>query len=92
MAYPFAKAPTFAELRDRLVKEFNCKHIKLTANVRDPKGTEQEIYYFERTVNKVVIRAVGPDLKDEERVAYSVIRSLCVKLKIDPAEFGLVLG
>jgi hypothetical protein len=75
-----------------MVKEFNCKYIKLAAKVRDPNGAEREIHYFERKVDKVVIRAVGPDLKDEERVAYSVVRSLCVKLKIDPAEFGLVLG
>jgi hypothetical protein len=29
---------------------------------------------------------------DEERIVFTVIRSVCRRLKIDPADFGLTLG
>ncbi len=92
MAYPFAKALTFAEFKDRLAKEFGCTYIKLDVKLKDPEGKEREVYYFERTVEGQVLRVVAPDLVDGARVLYSVVRSICGKLQIDPAAFGLVLG
>ncbi|MHB8485493.1 MAG: hypothetical protein ACYDCM_07165 [Candidatus Acidiferrales bacterium] len=92
MAYPFARMPTYAELKGRLQKEFGCKYAKAEGTLTDPQGNKHDVYYFERVVGDKTLRANAPDLKDDERVLWSVIRSLCARLKIDPAPFGLTLG
>jgi len=91
-AYPFAKAPTYAEMKERLQNEFECKLLKVEGKIRDLQGVEHDVYFFERTLHNKTYRAVAPDLKDDDRVLYSVTRSLCNRLRIDPANFGLVLG
>ena len=92
MAYPFAPCPSFAELKARLAKEFDCKYLQLEAQLVDPQGHQRHVFYFERTVDGETIRVVAPDLPDDEIVIYSVTRSICNRLKVDPAAFGLDLG
>jgi hypothetical protein len=91
-AYPFAPAPTYAELKQAFQDEFNCKLLKLDHSIRDLQGNEHPIYYFEREHEGKIYRVVAPDLQNDDRVLYSVTRSLCNKLRIPPARFGLVLG
>jgi hypothetical protein len=91
-AYPFAKAPTYAELKERLAKEFGCELHEVQGKIVDLQGIQHAVHYFERAVDGKRYRAAAPDLKDDERVLYSTTRSLCSRLRIDPAEFGLVLG
>jgi hypothetical protein len=91
-AYPFCPAPKYSALKERLQKEFNCKLIKSPHTVKDLEGNEHEIFYFERECSDRVYRAVAPDISDDTYVLYSVTRSLCRRLRIDPANFGLTLG
>jgi len=91
-AYPFCKAHRYSELKERLIKEFNCKLTKSPHKIADLEGKELEVYYFERLHEGKTYRAVAPDLSDDTYVLYSVVRSLCKRLRIDPANFGLTLG
>lgn len=93
MAYPFAPAVSFAELKARLQREFACRYLRLDGRLIDPDGKERPVYYFERDLGDGnTARATAPDLADDDRVLFSVIRSLCARLKIDPDAFGLNLG
>jgi hypothetical protein len=92
MAYPFAKVPRYGELKRRFEKEFDCVHLKAEGTLKDSQGNEHVVYYFERVVGGKTLQANTPDLKDDERVLWSVVRSLCARLDIDPAAFGLDLG
>jgi hypothetical protein len=92
VVYPFAKAPTYAELKDRLQREFGCKLLSASSKLTDPNGKEHTVYYFERTFEGKTLRVVAPDLRDEDRVLYSVTRSLCNRLKVPLEAFGLPLG
>jgi hypothetical protein len=91
-AYPFTPAIKYAALKERLQAEFNCKLLKVEGKIKDLQGGEHDVYYFERSHEGKVYRAAAPDLADETPVLYSVIRSLCTRLHIEPAKFGLNLG
>lgn len=91
-AYPFTPTFQYAVLKERLQKEFDCKLLKLDGQIIDLKSVAHDVYYFEREVDGKKYRAVAPDLPDDEWVLYSVTRSLCARLRIDPANFGLDLG
>jgi hypothetical protein len=92
MAYPLAKVPTYAEFRGRLEKELYCKHLKADGKLKDPQGNEHDICYFEREVSGKTLRVAAPDLKDDEHVLWSVVRSVCNRLQVDLAAFGLDIG
>ena len=49
------------------------------------------IHYFQRNVNGEIRTAVV-DIGEEEFVVFSVVRSICAKLGVDPKLFGLELG
>lgn len=86
MPYPFLPAITFSEFRQRLIKEFGCKYETL-----EIPGVAQPIRYLERAVGDRKIQRVVT-LKENELLLYSVVRSICTHLDIDPALFGLHLG
>ena len=92
MAYPFAKVPLYGEVKQRLEKEFGCTFKKADGKLIAPDGSEHDVYYFERTVKEKTLRAAAPDLTDKDFVLWSVLRSLCARLEIDPTAFGLNLG
>jgi hypothetical protein len=92
VAYPFAKSPFFGEVKQRLEKEFSCKYLQVNGKIVDPEGKEHSVYYFERTVGGKTLRASAPDLTDKDYVLWSVLRSLCARLEVDAAAFGLDLG
>lgn len=92
MPYPFTPTCTYAVLKERLENEFKCKHLKITGTIVDLKGVEHDVYYFERDFEGKKYRAVAPDLQPTDYALHSVTRSLCARLRIDPAKFGLDLG
>jgi hypothetical protein len=92
VAYPFAKVPLYGVVKQRFEKEFGCKYLKAPGTLVGPDGKEHAVYYFERTLKDKTLRASAPDLSDKEYVLWSVLRSLCARLDIDPAAFGLDLG
>lgn len=89
MAYPFAQCPTFREFKNILEKEFGCqfKQKNMLKN-----GEPYTILYFERSFDGSIIQCSIDSYNDEDRIAFPVIRSVCRRLKIDPAYFGLTLG
>ena len=66
MAYPFVKAPTFAEFKHRLINEFGCEYKTLDAMLTDNKGHMPEVRYFEREISKEDVRRVAVDFPDEQ--------------------------
>lgn len=92
MAYPFAKVPLYGEFKQRLEKEFGCKYLKAEGTLVGPDKREHAVYYFERILKDKTLRASAPDLNDKDYILWTVIRSLCARLEIDPAAFGLDLG
>jgi hypothetical protein len=82
MAYPFAQAPTFAELRDRLKAEFNT----------DLKTDHDGVQYFERNIDSQILTYPITDYDVGDRVALWVVRSICRRLNVHPNAFGMNLG
>jgi hypothetical protein len=91
VAYPFIKYPSFAEFREILEKEFDCKFRQLDGVLVDPDGNEHEVRYFQRQVSKRLLLC-PIDLSDDTILTPSVLRSTCARLKIPVQRFGLVLG
>jgi hypothetical protein len=89
LAYPLTQCPTFSEFKYTLQKEFGCqfKQKKILKN-EEP----HTIFYFERIFDGNVIQCSIDSYDDEDRIVLPVIRSICKRLKIDPAHFGLTLG
>lgn len=91
MPYPMIQWPTFTDFRDRLIKEAGCKYLQLPASVAINEGDPNPVFYFERDFEGEVRRYVVA-IPDGERLAPSTIRSICNRLGVDPAMFGLELG
>ena len=85
------QAPTFADFRDRLVNEIGCKYSQLPGSMSINDGEPKPIFYFERDAGGE-IRRYAVAIPDDERLTPSVIRSICARLAVDPAKFGLNLG
>ncbi len=85
MAYPFIEWPSFGDLRQRLLDEFGCTYDRVgTINGADT-------WCLARVVDGEN-RRYGVMYQDHERLAPSVVRSICARLKVDPKAFGLTLG
>lgn len=63
----------------------------MAATVSDHKGNDLAVFYFERKVGEET-RIAAAHYPDDEVLTFSVIRSVCARLGIDPREFGLELG
>lgn len=90
MAYPFAPAPRFLELKQKLIEQ-GCEYKTRSINVEDEGEQLGPISYFERTVGGETRTAVV-EISDDEFVVWSVVRSICARLDTDPKIFGLDLG
>jgi hypothetical protein len=89
MPYPFIQWPTLGEFVARVKSEYQAEIKEI--NMSGPRG---------RVNTKVLIRsgkeggkriAVIPDLKDDDHLVTSVLRSLCIQLGIPSRDFGLYL-
>jgi hypothetical protein len=91
VAYPFSKVPLYGEVKQRLEKEFGCKYLRADGKLVGPDKREHAVYYFERVLKNKTLRASAPDLGDKDHILWSVLRSLCARLEVDLAAFGLDL-
>ena len=85
MAYPFIEWPTFGAFRERLLREFECQYDTVGMINGAPVGC------LRRTVDGKT-RRYGVTFSDHERLAPSVVRSICARLAIDVKGFGFTLG
>ena len=95
MAYPFTQAPTLAEFKSILESEYQARFLEGPQLENKEDGDTYSITYFEREVEGEILQyAVVFDEGDETetRVALHLVRSICQRLKIDPARFGFTLG
>ncbi|TMA72130.1 MAG: hypothetical protein E6J67_20905 [Deltaproteobacteria bacterium] len=91
MPYPMVQMPTWSDFQARLTGEFKCTF----GTQKFPAGTTPlpSVPFVARVVNGTTYRCVfDMPAASNTRVALSVLRSICAKLRIDPAAFGLVLG
>ena len=91
MAYPMIKWLSFVEFRSKLISEFQCKYLELPHSLAIAGSAPEPIKYFERIVDGTP-RRYAVSIADEESIPPSIIRSICARLKVDPAAFGLHLG
>lgn len=85
MAYPFIEWPTFGDFRQRLLDEFGCEYDE----VATVNGTE--VGCLARAADDGTYRCYGVVYEDHERLAPSIVRSICAQLLISPKEFDLHL-
>ena len=90
MAYPFCPALTFQQFCGQLIT-LGCK-IRRGSPLVDENNQAVQSMIVERRENGRGLFCPLPDARSDEYVEFSVIRSTCAALKIDPAEFGLELG
>ena len=86
MAYPFVPSLPFGEFRGKLISEYACRWDVLPISY-----SPRRLGVLERDVSGQTLDYVT-DMEDADRVLPSTLRSICARLKIDPADFGLVLG
>ena len=92
MPYPFTQAPTFAEFREALERDFGCEYKHVEGEIVTEGGDSFPVTYFERRVDGGAMTAAVAFDSDDVRVQPSVVRTVCRLLKIDPSPFGLDLG
>lgn len=90
--YPMFPAPTFGELKQILIDEFDCRFIDGPRLSR--RGSDESFIatYFSRTVEGREIECIFLPKGDEERMLPDVIRYICDSLEIPKERFGLNLG
>ena len=85
MPYPMMEWPEFSRLRRQLAEEFGCRFVVAIDEDDD------EITVIERDVGEET-RRYGVYYADEERLAPTVVGSICAHLRVDPTGFGLTIG
>ena len=89
MAYPFIQLPTLSEFVARVTSEYKAQ-IK-TINMSGPRGPIKVEVLFRAGMDGKNKFAVIPDLKNDDHLIPTVLRSLCTQLGIPPKDFGLHL-
>ncbi len=90
MAYPFGKAPTFGELKSKLINDFGCE-FKAETDVTNQAGQPFKIEYFERKINGTVFTCTVSFENDSDIVSLWTVQNICDRLKITPRPYGLTL-
>jgi len=90
MAYPFEQSPTLAEFRKKLETDFKCEFTTEKRIIDDGAAT-LEIPHIKRVVDGETLTYVFRITDDQERIALSVVASICRRLRIHPGAFGLTL-
>ena len=93
MAYPFVQQCTFGEMIGRLKDEFDCEYETVAAPMLVDGDEDQcvPIHFFKRTIEGKT-RTHALYIHDyEDRVQFSVVRSICDRLDIPRSAFGLTL-
>jgi len=87
MPYPMAPMPTLGDFVQRAVHDYQARLVTAKDAPVGPRGPTQ-IRYLVRGTNFAVL----PEFGDTTVLTPDVLRSLCVQLGIDQADFGLHLG
>lgn len=93
MPYPLTPMPTLGEFIARLTSdEYKAKIKKIKTTLIGPRG-EANIEFLMRTGKDGKVKiAIIPNLRQDEHMTPSILRSLCIQLDISPADFGLILN
>lgn len=91
MAYPFAQMPTLGQFVRRACSDYGCTHEKGSVTLFGPDG-ESRVSALSREENGERKVVVLPFLDDGERLTPHLLRSLCRRLGLPLADFGLVLS
>ena len=92
MAYPFTQMPTFGEFIARITDEHKAKIRKINSTLSGPRG-KAKIEFLMRTGKDGEIKvAIIPNLREDEHLTPSVLRSLCAQLDVPYTDFGLTLN
>ena len=92
MPYPFLPAITLAELKERLRGSFGVKCIPVSLQRVKCDSPVSQSYFLRETDHGDVRFIPVPKMHDDDRLTPSVLRSVCLNLGVNPAEFGLHLG
>ncbi len=84
MPYPFVRMPTISEVVSRL------SPLGVTEGFEPGPGTVY--HYLTREVDGSRRIAILPDIGPEDRLAPSVLSSICRQLAVDADLFGFTLG
>lgn len=91
MTYPFSQAPTVDEFIATATSKLGCTCTQIDGIV-GPRGPEVLTYLHRETDDGRVVHTDALPKKRELRLKPDLLRHLCRRLEIDPAEFGLTLG
>ena len=86
-AYPFAQMPSLGEFVERAQEAYECQLRRSVMHAKGPGGEGHLSVLHRPGVNSVVL----PDVAEDVRLSLHTLRSLCARLNIPPAEFGLDL-
>ena len=91
MAYPFAPMPTLGGFVDRVTSFYEAEVMDIDG-ISGPRG-KANVRSLVRTGKDGKKKiAVIPNLKDDEFLIPSALRSLCVQLDLPLKDFGFILG
>ena len=93
MAYPFVQLPTFEEFIARVTsKEFGCTFETVESPMIHDETDAISIHFLKRIVNGDARNYVIYHSDFQDRMTFSVLRSICERLEIPVSAFGLTLG
>jgi hypothetical protein len=88
--YPMVQSPLLGDFLDTLKKKYAVSVEESKSALHGPRGPVS-LRHLKRTVDGKVRVALLPDIGLEERIMFTVVRSICVQLRIPPADFGFNL-
>ncbi len=94
MAYPFHAAPTFRELKEKLLADYGVEFVE-GCHIQDGDGNPHEVWHFRRQMGNDVLTYACEQYDDDEVISFHLIRSICKQLDVPFKQdnlFGLNLG
>jgi len=83
-------SPLLGDFIDRLKKEYGVTVEESKSALHGPRGPVS-LRHLRRTADGKVRMALLPDIGLDARIMFTVVRSICVQLRIPPADFGFNL-
>jgi len=84
------QSPLLGEFLDRLKKQYGVTIEESKAVLQGPRGPVS-LRHLKRMADGKMRVALLPDIGLEERIMFTVVRSICVQLRIPPVDFGFNL-
>ena len=86
MAYPMAPMPTFEEFLRQLMERYEIPLVDYGA-----VPNLGHIRYVEKTIGGRIVSFALQEFQPNERVTPNLIRAVCARFGLDPADFGFPL-